>query len=263
MRLFKALRAFAVKTEPPRFADGSTFRTAAGSDGKIVLQRRVVVPGPFADGRVFRLAWRTLKACTVADLARAGAICDTLRAKLPGIDEVILRGGGIVSARPGLDKSGRAAQPSAMLSLLALTVAVFAAFATVSPAAIAQARGRGGPSCIAIDGDTISCRDVRIRLVNADAPEVGRRAACAEEAELGARAKAYVAQRIVQARRISIELNVDRPQDSYGRLLARVRADGRDLGADLIGAGLAKARNLGTNAVTQWCPMPAPRAPRK
>ncbi|MBL0928520.1 MAG: thermonuclease family protein [Alphaproteobacteria bacterium] len=252
-RLYAALRDFAAKDKPPRFGDGSTFRTATGSDGKIVLQRRIVVSGPFADGRVFRLAWRTLKACTVAELARTGAFCETLRAKLPGIDDVIRRGGGVVPPRPSLDKSTGLAQPRAMFSLPTLLLAGFIAAVQASSPAFSQTTARPSSSCTVIDGDTISCRDVRIRLVNADAPEFGRRAGCAEERELGAKAKAYVEQRFAQARRISIELNVDRPRDSYGRLLARVRADGRDIGADLIAAGLAKPHTIDGNAVTQWC----------
>jgi endonuclease YncB( thermonuclease family) len=86
----------------------------------------------------------------------------------------------------------------------------------------------------------------RIRLPNIDAPETGDRARCAAEREAGAAATAFVraavAGKPVVLRRIGL--------DRYGRTLAYVRVDGRDLGDAVIAAGLARRWSGRRHA---WC----------
>lgn len=83
------------------------------------------------------------------------------------------------------------------------------------------------------DGDTFTAT---IRLQNVDAPEI--RGRCAEESALAARSRDFAAAWIARnAARLTIRSGrVDR----YGRLIARVEADGEDLGEALIAAGLAR-----------------------
>lgn len=91
-----------------------------------------------------------------------------------------------------------------------------------------------------IDGDTI--QDLRTqttyRIVNIDTPEAGRNARCAAERRLAARATARTRALISAAHEVSTE-PVGRI-DTYGRTIARVLIDGRDLGEALIAEGLAR-----------------------
>jgi len=91
-----------------------------------------------------------------------------------------------------------------------------------------------------IDGDTLEdTRDeITYRVVNIDTPETGSRARCAAERELGNRATATVRTLIAETRRVDL-----RPTgriDRYGRTIAYVVLDGRDMGEMLIAAGLAR-----------------------
>jgi micrococcal nuclease len=93
-------------------------------------------------------------------------------------------------------------------------------------------------ACRAIDGDTYVCYGERIRVENIDAPELHSRCEAELEAALAARALAQSA--LDGASKIKIEVG-RRARDRYGRTLARVMIDGRDLGELLIGVGLARA----------------------
>ncbi|MBI3506124.1 MAG: thermonuclease family protein [Proteobacteria bacterium] len=111
--------------------------------------------------------------------------------------------------------------------LLAL---LFLAASTAQAAALA---------CRAVDGDTIVCAGETIRISNIDTPELGSHARCASEAELAARAKTFTATRLA-AGEVVLHRDVKRPRDRYGRTLATVAVDGRDLGEALVAAGLAR-----------------------
>lgn len=90
------------------------------------------------------------------------------------------------------------------------------------------------PDWRVIDGDTIELEGERIRLAGIDTPEIFA-PGCDAERMLGARASAELAA-LLQGQRIEVErLGVDR----YGRTLANLAADGRDIGTALIAAGLA------------------------
>lgn len=95
------------------------------------------------------------------------------------------------------------------------------------------------PAFAVIDGDTLERRATgeRIRLVNADTPEHGEQASCLAERRLAARATAHVRDLLAEAERVDVR-EVGRT-DTYGRTLARVALDGRDLGETLIAEGLA------------------------
>ena len=91
-----------------------------------------------------------------------------------------------------------------------------------------------------IDGDTMEdMRDeITYRLVNIDTPETGSRARCAAERDLGNRATAAARTLVSQARRL--EFRPTGRIDRYGRTIAFVVIDGRDMGETLIAEGLAR-----------------------
>jgi micrococcal nuclease len=80
--------------------------------------------------------------------------------------------------------------------------------------------------------------DITYRLVNIDTPETGSRARCAAERELGDRATRAARTLITNAR--AFETRPTGRIDRYGRTIAYVRVDGRDLGETLIADGLAR-----------------------
>ena len=92
-------------------------------------------------------------------------------------------------------------------------------------------------SCRALDGDTFICRGERIRLENADAPELHAR--CDAELEAARAARAFAQAALDGAREIKIEIG-RRARDRHGRTLAHVLVDGKDLGELLVGVGLAR-----------------------
>lgn len=87
-----------------------------------------------------------------------------------------------------------------------------------------------------IDGDTVRLTSgERIRIARIDAPETQlRQAKCAREIVLG-KAATLRARTLLAGRSVSI-VRVGR---SYGRTLARVTLDGRDLAGQLVEAGAA------------------------
>lgn len=87
-----------------------------------------------------------------------------------------------------------------------------------------------------VDGDTLDLDGVRIRVFNIDAPEVFS-PSCAAELQLGVLATGRV--RALVAAPADVKAVDFRGLDRYGRTLARVEVDGRDLGEILMGEGLA------------------------
>ena len=109
-----------------------------------------------------------------------------------------------------------------------------------SATAPATERGTAAPRALAvIDGDTLERRATgeRIRLVNADTPEYGEQARCPAERRLAARATGLVRALLADAQ--GVDVSETGQTDRYGRTLAHVVVDGRDLGETLIAAGLA------------------------
>lgn len=92
--------------------------------------------------------------------------------------------------------------------------------------------------CQAIDGDSYNCFGERIRLENADTPELHGR--CSKETELANAAKLYAQDQLDHAEQVTVIIHERRPRDRYGRTLAKISVDGSDLGKLLIDAGLAR-----------------------
>jgi micrococcal nuclease len=90
---------------------------------------------------------------------------------------------------------------------------------------------------IVVDGDTIKAPyGVTYRLMGFDAPET-HRAKCAAERELGFIAKHRLEELLATS---EVKVLESGKIDRYGRTLANVTANGRDVGAILIGEGLAR-----------------------
>ena len=85
------------------------------------------------------------------------------------------------------------------------------------------------------DGDTIKLNGTTYRLWGIDAAE--SKQDCADGWPAGRMASAYLAG-LVQGRAVTCEAKT---KDRYGRTVALCRADGRDLGADMVAAGMALA----------------------
>ena len=100
-----------------------------------------------------------------------------------------------------------------------------------------KCRSAGATDCV-IDGDTFRYQGETIRIADIDAPET-RKAKCASEAELGARATFRLAALLSQG-----EFNLSgydsRNRDQYGRLLRVVMRDGASIGQGLVAEGLAR-----------------------
>lgn len=90
-----------------------------------------------------------------------------------------------------------------------------------------------------IDGDTVDVGGIRVRLFGIDAPEIGQ--ACTDERGVawpcGDWAAAQVAELYQGDSADCAALDTDR----YGRTVARCAVQGLDIGAILVGAGLATA----------------------
>ena len=104
-----------------------------------------------------------------------------------------------------------------------------------------------------IDGDTLAMAGERIRVLGIDAPET-REARCERERAAGYMTKARVADLL----RFGRFVDIDRQgHDQYGRTLARIILDGRDLGEQLVREKLALPYRSGAEAraerLARWC----------
>jgi endonuclease YncB( thermonuclease family) len=91
-----------------------------------------------------------------------------------------------------------------------------------------------------IDGDTIDDRasGIRYRLANIDAPETGDNAKCHRERMRGEEATRAAIRLVRSAAQVQVRPTFRR--DRYGRRVAFVLVDGRDLGEELMARGLAQ-----------------------
>ncbi len=115
------------------------------------------------------------------------------------------------------------------------------------------------------DGDTVRVRGETYRLVDFDAPEIGRTSRCEREVEIGYQAKARVVDLVHEARNLTIErvacscapsASEGSQYCNYGRRCGTLRADGEDVGLVLIREGLAKPYPYRWNRVPtkpEWC----------
>jgi len=127
----------------------------------------------------------------------------------------------------------RAAQAAIALALVALAVLLSPAPGLAPSAAAEEAR-----DVYVIDGDTLEAGGRRYRVANIDTPEVGDGARCGAERRLGQRATQRARALINAAARV--ETHAIGRTDRYGRTVAHVSIDGRDLGEALIAEGLAR-----------------------
>jgi len=99
-----------------------------------------------------------------------------------------------------------------------------------------MALAQGGAVTRVVDGDTIDIRPgVRVRLWGIDAPE--SRQVCAD----GWRAGAFASEALrtmVAGHEVACE---DRGRDRYGRMIGLCRANGEDVGAEMVRLGFAWA----------------------
>lgn len=103
-----------------------------------------------------------------------------------------------------------------------------------------------------IDGDTVDLHcagdgTVRARLVGFDTPEVFS-PGCASELARGSAATRALEQKINASSEVRVAF---RGTDHYGRRLARLSLDGRDVAGSMIAEGLARSYDGG--ARRSWC----------
>jgi endonuclease YncB( thermonuclease family) len=98
-------------------------------------------------------------------------------------------------------------------------------------------------NCV-VDGDTLWLDGEKIRIEGMNAPEV--QGACARERELARQATQRLSQ-MLSSRSISIVRN---GRDVYGRTLATVRANGRDVAPAMVAEGLA---HVWRGYKEDWC----------
>ncbi|MCP5018112.1 MAG: thermonuclease family protein [Ketobacter sp.] len=114
---------------------------------------------------------------------------------------------------------------------------------------------QGQYAYFAIDGDTLARVDLYnpdkrrlVRIIGLDTPET-KRAKCKDEKIKGYEAKARMQELVV---RHSITLVPVKRKDKYGRLLATVYADGKDVAKIMISEGLGRAYS-GKSRREGWC----------
>ena len=131
---------------------------------------------------------------------------------------------------------------------LALFLIPIPAFATDFPN-VAYHRCYDGDTCtFTIPGvHPLFGEKISVRIAGIDTPEI--RGKCQKEKALAMQARNLVTRMLGQARRIDL---LDAQRGKYFRIVARVAADGRDIGASLINRGLAVEYD-GGKKVKDWC----------
>lgn len=135
-----------------------------------------------------------------------------------------------------------------LFALLLIAAAAFLTDGQPSAPSAAPSIAPGLHDLISIhDGDTIRLGDERIRIVGLDTPELGHRARCEAEARAAEQAKQALIAEIARGN-VALERQ---GADRYGRTLARVTVDGRDVADTLIAQGLARPYAGGRR--DGWC----------
>ncbi|MER8427854.1 thermonuclease family protein [Mesorhizobium sp. M1403] len=104
---------------------------------------------------------------------------------------------------------------------------------------------------VVLDGDTIVLDGTHIRVANIDAPEI-HDYHCDAELRLGLVAKRRLVE-LLASGPVTVhpgDPKSGRLKDRYGRTLATIDVDGQDVGAILIGEGLARPW---TGKRRPWC----------
>ena len=112
------------------------------------------------------------------------------------------------------------------------------------PAEFGHCYNHSGPNCV-LDGDTIYLAGAKVEIAGLDAPEIGA-ARCPAERTRG----------IEAAVKLLELLNRGKPtvtgteRDPDGQLLRKLEVDGRDIGAAMVSAGVAREIGGGRRS---WC----------
>jgi endonuclease YncB( thermonuclease family) len=123
----------------------------------------------------------------------------------------------------------------------------------------AQASTYTWPVLKVVDGDTVKFRvnflpkelvpSLLVRVIGIDTPEKAPRAQCPAEAALALKATEFTKQAVGTAKKVEVTLL---GWDKYGgRVLGHILVDGKDLGEQLIAAGLARA--YAGDKKKSWC----------
>ena len=100
---------------------------------------------------------------------------------------------------------------------------------------VGAASSSASPALRVVDGDTFAQGKTRLRIVNLDAPDIGRHAKCEAESEKGIASKAYA--RSLLASASSVNVRYTGRIDRYDRPLVWVVLDGEDFAALMIAGG--------------------------
>lgn len=156
---------------------------------------------------------------------------------------------------PPPPRGSRAGGVSCVLSLAALagTAALMLA-PLVAPeppghAPLGTARTAAGEAVSVVDGDTVDVAGRRYRLVGHDTPEIFH-AKCPAERDRGIAAASRLLS-LLRSGAVAIE-RID-GREKWGRGLARLTVDGRDVGATLVAEGHARPYD-GRTRRQPWCP---------
>ena len=137
--------------------------------------------------------------------------------------------------RPSLQQLGWLVGPATLLLVAVLLTRPYApprpTQSATGPVVVTAASLR------VIDGDTVEFQGLSYRLTGYDTPEV-RHADCDAEKALGNRATVRLRAMIDAAS--FMELMVEAGRDRFGRGLAELWIDGRDVGTVLVDEGLAR-----------------------
>jgi len=139
-------------------------------------------------------------------------------------------------------------------------IALALAFAVLATPAQSEPIAAGAVDVV--DADTIRVRGQTVRLVGFDTPEAGIDARCEGERNLAARATSRLRALVagggldLQFVRCSCQPGTEGTQRCNGRPCGALKARGREVGAILIGEGLARSYVCGATSCpprSSWC----------
>lgn len=103
------------------------------------------------------------------------------------------------------------------------------------------------PRFVVTDGDTIRAGDERIRIIGIDAPELGKRSRCVAEQKAAEKARDFLSTALASG-----PVTITRQgEDRYGRTLAYVFVNGRDIADTMIDLDLGRPYMGGRR--DGWC----------
>jgi len=139
--------------------------------------------------------------------------------------------------------------PSVLLSLLIITLALTSSALATNFPNITYHRCYDGDTCtFTIPGvHPLFGEEISVRIAGIDTPEI--KGKCLKETALAMQARNLARHMLGQARRIDL---LDAERGKYFRIVARLLADGKDVGQTLIDHGMAVEYDGGTKSY-DWC----------